>query len=131
MFNMGNFQLIILGNIQLILTLYRNRENLRYCKERGIRLSGPRLGRPSKDGPSSEVLKQERDDAAERNQIEGKFGEGKRRFGLGRIQARLAQTSQTVIALQFLVMNLERRLRVLFHLIFRWFRMDKKISWVG
>lgn len=111
--------------------LYRNRENLRYCKERGIRLSGPRLGRPSKDGPSREVLKQERDDAAERNQIEGKFGEGKRRFGLGRIQARLAHTSQTVIALQFLVMNLERRLRVLFYLIFRWFRMDTKMSWVG
>ena len=29
--------------------LYRNRNNLRYCKERGIRLSGPRLGRPPKD----------------------------------------------------------------------------------
>lgn len=26
--------------------IYRNRENLVYCKERGIRLSGPRLGRP-------------------------------------------------------------------------------------
>lgn len=102
--------------------LYRNRENLRYCKERGIRLSGPRLGRPPKDGPSKAVLQQEREDASERNQIEGKFGEGKRRFGLGLIRARLANTSQTVIALQFLVMNLERRLRVLFFLIFRWCR---------
>lgn len=102
--------------------LYRNRENLRYCKERGIRLSGPRLGRPPKDGPSKAVLQQEREDASERNQIEGKFGEGKRKFGLGLIQARLANTSQTVIALQFLVMNLERRLRVLFFLIFRWCR---------
>ncbi len=26
----------------------KNRDNLRYCKERGIRLSGPRLGRPPK-----------------------------------------------------------------------------------
>ena len=102
--------------------LYRNRENLRYCKERGIRLSGPRLGRPPKEGPSKAVLQQEREDASERNQIEGKFGEGKRRFGLGRIRARLANTSQTVIALQFLVMNLERSLRVLFFLIFRWCR---------
>lgn len=102
--------------------LYRNRENLRYCKELGIRLSGPRLGRPPKDGPNKAVLQQERDDASERNQIEGKFGEGKRRFGLGRIRARLANTSQTVIALQFLVMNLERSLRVLFFLIFRWCR---------
>ncbi|MDD6203493.1 MAG: transposase, partial [Firmicutes bacterium] len=29
--------------------IYRNRENLAYCKERGIRLSGPALGRPRKD----------------------------------------------------------------------------------
>ena len=29
--------------------LYRNRDNLRYCKERGIRLSGPALGRPRRD----------------------------------------------------------------------------------
>jgi len=29
--------------------IYRNRENLRFCKERGIRLSGPALGRPKKD----------------------------------------------------------------------------------
>ncbi|MET3212074.1 UNVERIFIED_CONTAM: hypothetical protein ABIC26_005076 [Paenibacillus sp. PvR008] len=58
--------------------------------------------------------KQERQDAAERNAIEGKFGEGKRKLGLGRIRARGAKTSLTVIALQFLVMNLERRLRVLF-----------------
>jgi IS5 family transposase len=28
---------------------YRTRENLEYCKERGIRLSGPKLGRPPKD----------------------------------------------------------------------------------
>lgn len=29
--------------------IYRNRKNLKYCKERGIRLSGPALGRPKKD----------------------------------------------------------------------------------
>ncbi|NUN88190.1 transposase, partial [Coprococcus comes] len=28
--------------------IYRNRQNRRYCKEHGIRLSGPPLGRPSK-----------------------------------------------------------------------------------
>ncbi|MFX3618007.1 MAG: transposase, partial [Sporolactobacillus sp.] len=41
----------------------------------------------------------------------GKFGEGKRRFGLNRIYTMLRETSETVIALKFLVMNLERRLR--------------------
>ena len=29
--------------------LYRNKDNLRYCAERGIRLSGPKLGRPPAD----------------------------------------------------------------------------------
>ena len=29
--------------------IYRNRENLEYCAERKIRLSGPALGRPKKD----------------------------------------------------------------------------------
>lgn len=29
--------------------IYRNCENLRYCKAHGIRLSGPALGRPKKD----------------------------------------------------------------------------------
>lgn len=56
----------------------------------------------------------ERQDSAERNAVEGKFGEGKRRYGLDRIRARLADTSLTVISLQMLVMNLERWLRVLF-----------------
>lgn len=32
----------------LVDKIYRNRENLNYCKERGIRLSGPALGRPRK-----------------------------------------------------------------------------------
>lgn len=29
--------------------IYRTRENLRYCQEYGIRLSGPKLGRPFKE----------------------------------------------------------------------------------
>ena len=52
----------------------------------------------------------EQSDASERNVVEGKFGEGKRRYGLG--------LRETVIALQFLVMNLEHKLRVLFCLFF-------------
>ncbi|GER71201.1 hypothetical protein BpJC7_25040 [Weizmannia acidilactici] len=53
-------------------------------------------------------------DASERNAVEGKFGEGKRKYGLDLIRARLQETSETVIALQFLIMNLGRKLRVLF-----------------
>ncbi|MBQ9443846.1 MAG: transposase [Lachnospiraceae bacterium] len=29
--------------------IYRTRKNLSFCKERGIRMSGPLLGRPRKD----------------------------------------------------------------------------------
>ncbi len=102
--------------------IYRNRENLRYCKERGIRLSGPPLGRPSKEQAEQRRIAYQ--DAVERNEVEGKFGEGKRAYGLGRIRARLRETSETVIALQMLVMNLERRLRVLYFALLLWVRMQ-------
>jgi len=98
--------------------IYRTRENRNFCKQHGIRLSGPALGRPPKDGQTSEQRNLVKQDAGERNAIEGKFGEGKHKYGLGRIRARLAETSESVITLQLLVMNLERRLRVLFYLIF-------------
>ncbi|MCY0896761.1 MAG: transposase [Alicyclobacillaceae bacterium] len=91
--------------------MYRTWVNLHYCRERRIRLSGPRLGRPSKVEQSVHK-KIESQDSAERNAIEGKFGEGKRRYGLDRIRARLQNTSLTVISLQMLVMNLERWLRL-------------------
>src|SRR5690606_17618364 len=98
--------------------IYRTRENRNFCKQHGIRLSGPALGRPPKDGQTSEQRNLVKQDAGERNAIEGKFGEGKRKYGLGRIRARLAETSESVITLQLLVMNLERRLRSLFWLFF-------------
>jgi IS5 family transposase len=92
--------------------IYRNRDNLRYCKEKGIRLSGPQLGRPAAD--QQEQKRIAKADASARHAVEGKFGEGKRSYGLGRIRAHLQTTSETVIGLQLLVMNLEKRLRVLF-----------------
>jgi IS5 family transposase len=104
--------------------LYRNRANLAYCKKLGIRLSGPPLGRPKASEKKSQ-LAQEREDARIRNAVEGKFGEGKRCYGLARITARLKETSETVIAIQFLVMNLEHRLRVLSILFCR--RLQKAI----
>jgi len=93
-------------------TIYRTRENRAYCKEHGIRLSGPRLGRPSKDKQITATQKRtERQDASERNEIEGKFGEGKRRYGLGLISACLQQTSETAISLSLLLMNIGKILR--------------------
>jgi len=93
--------------------IYRNRDNSKYCKGNDIRLSGPSLGRPKKD-LEKEQKRIERMDNRTRNAVEGKFGEGKRRYGLARIMAKLQETSESVIILQFLVMNLEHRLRLLF-----------------
>jgi IS5 family transposase len=103
--------------------IYRNRENLRFCKERKIRLSGPRLGRPPKPTPENIArLKAEaalaRQDERDRIPIEGKFGQIKRRYGLGRVMTKLASTSETAIALTFLVMNLERWLKATFLRLF-------------
>ncbi|MZP31491.1 IS5 family transposase [Heliobacterium undosum] len=102
--------------------IYRNRENLAFCKQRGIRLSGPRLGRPLANGLLKKAEKRmERLDARQRNAVEGKFGEGKRKYGLACIMARLKETAECMISMQFLVMNLEHKLRVLF--VQFWLRM--------
>lgn len=90
--------------------IYRTRANRAFCRERGIRLSGKPLGRP-KVKDAADVRKQVLADAAVRNQIEGKFGQGKRRFSLGRVMAKLAPTAECTIAITFLVMNLERLLQ--------------------
>jgi hypothetical protein len=103
--------------------IYRTRDNLRYCKKNGIRLSGPRLGRPPKPTPENaarlraEAL-QARQDELDRIPIEGKFGQGKRRFGISRLMTKLASTSETAIALCFLVMNLEKWLAAVFLCLF-------------
>ena len=64
--------------------IYRNRENLAYCKALGIRVSGPKLGRPPKV-VSAKEKKLYRQDARDRVPVEGKLGESKRRYGLGLI----------------------------------------------
>jgi len=98
--------------------VYRTRANRAYCKQRGIRLSGPPLGRPPKQVAAADK-KQARRDEAIRNRVEGKFGEGKRRYGLGRVMAKLAGTSAAQIALRFLVLNLEQALRLFFFVLCR------------
>jgi transposase, IS5 family len=92
--------------------IYRNRANRRYCKKHGIRLSGPPLGRPPANPEKRRQVKlQTRQDELDRIAVEGKFGQGKRRFSLARVMCKLALTSETAITVAFLVMNLERWLK--------------------
>lgn len=97
--------------------IYPTRANRAFCKERGIRISAPPLGRPPAQ-PQPELIKQRREDEKFRNAIEGKFGQAKRRFSLSRIMAKLSDTAETTIAITFLVINLELRLKQLFTLFF-------------
>ncbi len=90
--------------------IYRTRDNRAWCKERGIRISGPPLGRPTKN-VSQEQKKQAQDDEGFRNAIEGKFGQAKRRFSLNLVMTKLPETSETSIAITFLVINLSQLLR--------------------
>ena len=85
--------------------IYRTRENRSWCKERGIRISGVPLGRPPAS-ISKEKKAQAKFDEGIRNYIEGKFGQGKRRFTLNQIMTKLSYTSETAIAISFLVINL-------------------------
>jgi len=95
--------------------IYRTRANRAFCQRHGIRLSGPRLGRPKNDPELVAAEKQQFiDDQRQRNAVEGKIGQGKRRFGLGLIREKLAITQGSMIALNVLVMNLEKLLELLF-----------------
>lgn len=92
--------------------IYRNRSNLGYCKEHGIRLSGPALGRPGKDAKIDK--KQEYTDNIDRIEVERAFSLGKRCFGLGFIRTKLEATTKGSIALSILAMNIDRLLKLSF-----------------
>ena len=110
--------------------IYRNRENRRFCRKHGIRLSGPPLGRPPKQIDSQQKA-QTRQDERDRIPIEGKFGQGKRRFSLSKIMCKLARTSETAIAITFIVLNLERWLKaILFCLFLRHKSDDSNDFWL-
>lgn len=97
--------------------IYRNRENLRYCKEHGIRLSGPALGRPKK----GDIRDKEQDykDECERVEVERRFSLSKRKCGMGLVTAKLQETAEHAIAMSILLLNLRRAVTALLR-IFCW-----------
>jgi hypothetical protein len=104
--------------------IYRTRSNRAFCQRHGIRLSGPRLGRPKNDPELVAAEKQQfMDDQRQRNAVEGKIGQGKRRFGLGLIREKLAVTQSSTIAINVLVMNLQKLLELLFVHFAYWLRL--------
>jgi hypothetical protein len=77
-----------------------------------------------KDRRAQSRTEKVRQDELDRIPIEGKFGQGKRRFSLSKIMSKLDCTSETAIAVVFLVMNLEKWLTsLLFSLILLFHRL--------
>jgi hypothetical protein len=100
--------------------IYLTRENRKWLKELGIRVSGKPLGRPPKREESYYKRSKRRKEQRERNHIEGKFGQGKNAYGLKEIRARRQDTSESWIAGIFFIMNLIKlaKLADLFYLLF-------------
>lgn len=90
----------------LVDKIYRNRTNLAFCKQHGIRISGPSLGRPKKDAVIDK--KTEYVDNADRVEVERSFSLAKRCYGLGRIMTKLDTTTRSSIVLSILTMNVAR-----------------------
>lgn len=99
--------------------IYRTRDNRKFCKFHGIRLSGPKFGRPSLTKQSSKEKKQEYQDNTDRIEVERSFSLSKRCYGMDLIRIKLYDTTLTSIALSVFVTNLFKiQSRILFALIY-------------
>ncbi|MEL7588299.1 MAG: IS5 family transposase [Prolixibacteraceae bacterium] len=104
----GCYPKVFLGD-QIFLT----RENRKYMKEKGIEIYGKPLGRPPVQNAQTPIQRyRKKKKAAQRNHVEGKFGQGKRGYGLNRIMVRLSETSESWINAIFFIMNLVKLLQV-------------------
>ena len=111
--------------------IYRTRETRNYCKEHGIRLSGPKLGRPS--ATTKVDKKQEYQDNTDRIEVERTLSLIKRCYGMSCITTKLEETQLTSIALSVFVTNLfriqRRILYALLHLFRFWHDWNRCKSW--
>ena len=97
--------------------IYRTRANRNYCKDHGIRISGPKLGRPGVNTKTDK--KQEYQDNRERIEVERSFSLSKRCYGMGCIVTKLEETQLTSIALSVFVTNLFKiQKRILYALLY-------------
>lgn len=85
---------------------YMTRENRRQMKELGISSPCKPLGRPSLEQKTPYQRRKTRKERAQRNLVEGKFGQGKNGYGLNEIKARRKDTSESWIGGLFFIMNL-------------------------
>jgi len=85
--------------------IYWTRENRAYIKSKGIETyGGSPLGRPT-TSKTPEEKRRHKQESVKRNRIEGAFGLGKRRYGLGLVMAKTKNTSESWIAMVIFIMN--------------------------
>ena len=92
--------------------IYLTRENRKYLKGLNIKIYGKPLGRPKKQEKTSAQKYYNRKMEGQRNHVEGKFGQGKRAYGLNNIMARTKETSESWINTIIFVMNLQKIIKV-------------------
>ena len=97
--------------------IYRNRDNILYCTEHGIRLAGKRLGRPKKDADSKAEKKIAYMDNTDRIEVERKFSLAKRKFGLGLLLTKREDTTRASVVLSIIAMNIDRLAAMLLRFI--------------
>ena len=112
--------------------IYMTRQNRAFLKELGIRHTGRPLGRKPKKDPLTRYQKEkQKREKNQRNQIEGKFGQGKAGYNMNKIMARLADTQESWVASIVFVMNILQAMKDIFWQFFkeRFFRLffDRKL----
>ena len=105
---------------QLVQTdeIHMTRANRAYLKEHGIRHTWRHLGwKPKKEKLSRYQKEKQRKEKAERNQIEGKFGQGKAGYNLNKMMERLESKHKSCEASIVFVMYILRAMKDIFRQI--------------
>lgn len=104
--------------VVLVDQIFGTLENPIFLKKHGICFSGKALGRPPQLSPAEK--RKIVHEAHHRSLIEGKSGEGKRRYDLDLVKAKIVKTNASWIAIIIFVMNLALWSRIYFFAQFLW-----------
>jgi transposase, IS5 family len=86
--------------------IYATRENRKWLKENLIRITAEPLGRRPQEPETAYQKRKKKKENAERNHIEGKFGQAKAGYEFNKIKARRKDTSESWIGAIVFVLNL-------------------------
>jgi hypothetical protein len=86
--------------------IYHTKKNRKWLADNNIRITATPLGRKPKKELTSYQKRKKKQEATERNHIEGKFGQGKNGYNLNKIRAKLSETSESWVSCIFFIINL-------------------------